>query len=111
MRRRTAALLALIALTATGCGGDDEPANESADELDTPALTVPGGDAPELQETTPDGTSTTPSTTPGEPGTGGTPAPGGGTAPDGPGNDTPPAPGSPPDQFEDFCNENPAACE
>jgi hypothetical protein len=31
-------------------------------------------------------------------------------APDGPGNDTPPPPGSEPEQFEDFCAQNPGAC-
>jgi hypothetical protein len=110
MRRRIAALLALFALAAAGCGGDEDAAKDSAEELDTPPLTVPGGDASELQETTP--SSTTPSTTPAEPGTGGTPAPAPETpAPDSPENDTPPAPGTPPAQFEEFCDENPGACE
>jgi hypothetical protein len=111
MRRRTALLLALLALVAAGCGGDDEPAKDSAEEIDAPPLTVPGGDAPELQETTPTGTGTAPSTTPADPGTGGTAPPGSEPAPDGPGNDTPAEPGTPPAEFEEFCDQNPGACE
>jgi hypothetical protein len=30
--------------------------------------------------------------------------------PDSPGNDLPPAPGSPEEQFERFCEQNPGAC-
>jgi hypothetical protein len=114
MRRAIAVLLALFALAAAGCGGDEEPASDAAEQLDTPPLTAPGGDASDLQETAPTGTGTTPApAAPGDPGTGGTPPPaGGGTpAPDSPVYDTPPAPGTPPAQFEDFCNENPGACE
>ena len=116
MRRGIAVVLALGALAATGCGGDEEAAKDSAEQLDTPPLTVPGGDTPELQETTPTGTGTTPAAPPAEPGAdpegGGTPAPGGGTpAPDSPENDTPPEPGTPPAEFEEFCAENPGACE
>ena len=113
MRHRIAALLALLALVAAGCGGDEDAAKDSAEELDAPQLTVPGGDASELQDTTPSSTTPT-TTTPAEPGTGGTPAPApepGAPAPDSPENDTPPEPGTPPAQFEEFCNENPGACE
>jgi hypothetical protein len=110
MRRRIAALLALLALVAAGCGGDEEAAKDSAEELDAPPLTVPGGDASELQDTAPTGT--TPSTTPAEPGTGGTTPPSAeAVPPDSPEADTPPEPGTPPAQFEDFCDENPGACE
>ena len=42
---------------------------------------------------------------------GGTPAPEGEPAPDTPENDTPPPAGSPAERFEEFCNDNPGACD
>ena len=115
MRRRMAALLVLLALVAAGCGGDNEAAKESGEDLDAPPLTVPGGDASELQDTTETGTGTgtdtAPTTTPAEPGAETAPAQPDPAAPDGPENDTAPEPGTPPAEFEEFCAENPGACE
>ena len=101
------ALAALCALSATGCGGDDESVREPSKP---PELTVP--------RTQPERTTTAPATTTPQAGGGSgqdpatAPAPAGegdgssgGTrpAPDSPQNDTPPPPGSPAEQFEKDC--------
>jgi hypothetical protein len=93
-----------------GCGGDDEPAADTAP--------VPELDIPQTDETEPPPTETETETTAPEP-TDTTPAPeddGGTTAPeqeaptDTPDNDAPPPEDSPAERFEEFCNENPGAC-
>jgi hypothetical protein len=113
LRRRAALVLAMLALGAAGCGGDDEPAADSAEPVDAPELSVPGGDAPALGgDATGTGTGTAPE--PANPGETATQAPGegDGSAPeDGPGSDTPAETDSPPGRFEDFCEANPGACE
>jgi hypothetical protein len=110
-----AALLAL-ALLASGCGGDDEPSAETEPAL--PNLTVPQGEATEteqLVEPVPDPqTETLPpvetETVPPSTG-GGTQAPEAEPTPDTPENDTPPPADSPAERFEEFCNDNPGACD
>ena len=99
-------LLAAIA----GCGGDDEPATDTAREL--PNLSIPTETtratpaAPE--ETTP----STPTTV--DPATETLPEEGPSTTPttpaDTPQNDAPPPQGSPAERFEQYCNDNPGAC-
>jgi hypothetical protein len=114
-RRSTALVLALLALAAAGCGGDDEQAEAPPDP---PELTIPRT-TPEPAETQATGTTETtapatpddPATAPLTPGEGdGTGAPPARTAPDGPENDTAPPAGSPAERFERECDENPAAC-
>jgi hypothetical protein len=103
-RRRLALALLLPALLigAAGCGDDD-------DDETTPSVTVPAATeaAPETTTAAPTTTETTPTTT--KPKTGGTPSydP---AKPDAPENDVPPPPGSPQEQFEQLCEQNPAAC-
>jgi hypothetical protein len=112
LRRRAALVLALLALGAAGCGGDDEPAKESAEPVEAPELSVPGGDAPALGgDGTDTGTDAVPEeASPGETATQ-TPGEGDGSAPeDSPESDTPPPPDSPASRFEEFCEENPGAC-
>jgi hypothetical protein len=112
VRGRIALLMALLALLAAGCGGDDEPAADSAEPVEAPELTVPGGDAPALGgDATDSGTDTVPGeANPGETATQ-APGEGDGSAPqDSPESDTPPPPDSPASRFEEFCAENPGAC-
>jgi hypothetical protein len=124
MVRRLAPLAAMAAFLAMGCGGDDDPQPAAT----TPELTVPGEDAPTLEErperrrTSRERESTTGGggTEGGAGPTGGAPAPqtGGTPAPapapqqpqDTPQMDTPPPQGSPAERFEDFCSDNPGAC-
>jgi hypothetical protein len=130
----------LVALGAAGCGGDDPlapeapgpPADvrvpESSDEPtggSNDEDSQQNGDASGDEDTTgTDEATPTPTATP----DGGAAAPaapddssaavpdeGGGAAapeaqPDGPTNDTAPPAGSEPEQFEDFCAQNPGAC-
>lgn len=119
-RTRVAIVLALLALVAAGCGGDDESAETVPP---APELSLPGEETPTLEDL-PDSTSTDSTTgTDAAPGGGTTPPPatpqeptqqppsGGAPAPgDTPENDTPPPPGSPAERFEQFCQENPGAC-
>lgn len=129
MRRGAALLLALAALVATGCGGDDEtaetvppapelslPGDEEAPTLDdlsgsttgtstdgSDAAPAPGGQAPNEASPPADGG--------GDQGGQQQPPSGGQPAPDDtPDNDQPPPPGSPAERFEQFCEENPGAC-
>lgn len=105
-RRSTALLLGLAliglgALAGIGCGDDNNT------EVTLPTISVQD-DA----QTVPDQTTTTEST-PTESQNGGT-GPGTGTydpkQPDSAANDKPPQPGSPEEQFENACKQNPAAC-
>ena len=109
-----AALLA--AATATGCGGDEDPAAQPPVTL--PDLTVPQtheAPEPETETTAPAPVAPEPEPEPAPeevpPSTdGGTPAPAPEPPADTPENDTPPPADSPAERFEDFCNENPGAC-
>jgi hypothetical protein len=108
----------LAAATATGCGGDEEPAAQPPVTL--PDLTVPQTDEapapePETETTAPAPLEPEPEPEPAPeevpPSTdGGTPAPVPEPPADTPENDTPPPADSPAERFEDFCNENPGAC-
>jgi hypothetical protein len=101
-RRRLALALLLPALLigAAGCGDDD-------DEETTPSVTAPAATETAPPTTATPTTTTEPTTT--KPKTGGTPSydP---VKPDTPENDVPPPPGSPQEQFEQLCEQNPAAC-
>lgn len=105
MAVRLTIALACGVLALAGCGGDDEKASETDT---TPQITVPSDDttAPATTETTPPQTQTTPppQTTP-DSGGSTTPA-----KPDSPENDTKPAPNTPEQRFEEFCDANPGAC-
>jgi hypothetical protein len=125
-RLRSALLLPLlgVALVATGCGGDDSAVQEVPGPPVT--LTVPhqkgAADVSASATPTPTGTATpTPTPAAGSTGSTGTtgatgtntgasatPAP---AAQDTPAtNQAPAADGSPPEQFEQFCEENAGAC-
>jgi hypothetical protein len=96
-------LALLVALPA--CGGDE-------DDEDSPTIDVPAGASQSVPETA---TQTQPAPA-GAGGGGGGGGAGGGTGapnpakPDTAENDLPPPPGSPQEQFEQFCNQNPGAC-
>ncbi|MFL5896639.1 MAG: hypothetical protein ACJ76Z_16190 [Thermoleophilaceae bacterium] len=124
MRRRvlTAAVVAVMAFVAAGCGGSKNAAEPLPP---TPTLTVPGESGtpsvPKTADTTTDtststSTSTTPTpaaTTPSNPSTpqgGAAPPQTGGVSPDSPSNNTSPPAGSPAQRFEQFCKDNPGAC-
>jgi len=132
-RLRSAFLLSLLglALIASGCGGDDAAVEEvpgpppvlsvphqkgaadvSADEDATPTPTpTPEGGAEATP--TPEGTGSTGTTEGADTGTNtgaaATPAPAPATQ-DSPAADQAPAAGSPPEKFEQFCQENAGAC-
>lgn len=118
MRGRLATVLALAALVAAGCGGE-----EAQKPPKKPELSVPGGGAspdgpPGTGDTTTTGPTTTgPTTTEPEPaptpGAADTtsPAPADTTSPDSAVNDTPPPPGSSAERFEEFCDQNAGFCE
>ena len=111
----------VAAMAIAGCGGDSEKVSDES--LDVPQLTIPTERTPARTDTdgsttetdgtqtstdgTQTGSSTTPQTT--SP-SGGQQAPGTGTQQDTPQNDQPPPDGSPAQQFEQFCAENPGAC-
>lgn len=94
--RRFALPLALLvlALGASGCLGDDE------EEVTIPSVpaTTEEDDVSTFTTPTTATTSTAPEAQP-DP-----------DQPDTPENDVPPASGSPQDQFEQFCKQNPEAC-
>jgi hypothetical protein len=133
-----ALIVAIPALAAAGCGGGQVSADEVPGP--PPALTVPsdndiggsgsgssnsssssedsssgssdgstdsGADSGTADSGTADGGTTT--TPPADEG-GGTAAPEATAAPDTATNDQQPAPGSPPEQFENFCEQNAGAC-
>jgi hypothetical protein len=123
-----ALLVAVPALAAAGCGGSQV----SADEVpgSPPALTVPtdsdlgaagsnadstSGSADESADSADSGASAdtgaddTGTTAPADVGTT-APAPEATTAPEETGGAAPPPAGSPPEQFEDFCEQNAGAC-
>jgi hypothetical protein len=101
-----------MAVALAGCGGDSEPATDTARQL--PELSIPTErTSPPVTDTT-----TTPATTPTtvDPGTETLPTEGPTTPTtpetpdDTPTTDTPPPEGSPAQRFEQYCNENPGAC-
>jgi hypothetical protein len=93
--RRSALPLALLALVlgAPGCLGDDEEGSD---------VTIPSISVPETTEP-PVTTLTTPTTAPDG-------KPVDPNQPDNPENDVPPPSGSPQENFEEFCKQNPEAC-
>jgi hypothetical protein len=116
--RRVAVIV--VAAVATGLivgvvlAGSDSGSSDG--KVTTPQLTVPGDSATETQTTPRDEQGAT-----GDTGSGGSkpdqgppdnPS-GGAQAPpeDSPQNDTPPPKGSPAERFEQFCQDNPGACE
>lgn len=111
MSRRTIAILAAVAvivglvvgLVAVGSGDDD-----ADEETSLPEISVPQGEP----QTVPSEEKPKPEPEPPPKDTGGT-GPGGGPPPsqeDTATNDKPPPPGSPAERFEQFCEQNPAAC-
>ena len=132
MRRlRSALLLSLLglALIASGCGGDDAAVEEvpgpppvlsvphqkgaadvSADEDATPTPTPTAEAGAEATPTPADtGSTGTPESTDTGTNTGATATPAPATQ-DSPAADQAPAAGSPPEKFEQFCQENAGAC-
>jgi hypothetical protein len=117
--RRVAIIVVAAVVTGLVVGVVLAGSNDGSSDgrVTTPELTVPGDSAPTETQTTPrDEQGAT-----GDTGTGGA-APeqqapdnpsGGAQAPrqDSPQNDTPPPKGSPAERFEQFCQENPGACE
>ncbi len=89
-----------IGLIAAGCGSD------SSGETTTPAVSIPAVTAPGLTTSTAPAATTAPDTT--------VTTKGGKTynpnAPDSATNDVPPPKGSPEEQFEKQCKQNPQAC-
>jgi hypothetical protein len=120
---------AVLALAAAGCGGGEVAADEVPGS--PPALTVPsdndiGGGSNNASGNSGSGSSNdsgdeetdgetgtaepTATPTPEPDASGGATAPEATAAPDTAANDTPPEAGSPPEQFEDFCEQNAGAC-
>ena len=108
-------LLALLALVAPGCGGDDA---EEVTTEDT-QVTVPDDTERDRTEATPiveEPVAPAPQTTPPPPPPEPEPAPEpvapapDPSKPDSPRNDTPPPSDSPAERFEQYCKENPGAC-
>ncbi|MBM3666123.1 MAG: hypothetical protein FJW90_01345 [Actinobacteria bacterium] len=102
-RSRGAALLlagaaSLCLLVFAGCGDEEDP------EVTLPTISVEETTATEQTEATETEAGTTAA-----PENGGTPSydP---DKPDSASNDKPPDPGSPEEQFENFCKQNPGAC-
>jgi hypothetical protein len=137
MRRSTrtslmALLVAVVAFAAAGCGGSEVASDEVPGP--PPALTVPsdndigsGGSNASDSTSSQDGTDSStdssadsgaadsgatdsPTATPAPDTSGGTAAPEPTAAPDTATSDQPPAAGSPPEQFENFCEQNAGAC-
>jgi hypothetical protein len=136
MRRSTrtslmAFLVAVVAFAAAGCGGSEVASDEVPGP--PPALTVPsdndvgsgstsasdnasnGDQSDSSADSGADSGTTEPNADPGTatpaPDTsGGAAAPEPTAAPDTATNDQPPAAGSPPEQFENFCEQNAGAC-
>ena len=131
MRRSTrnslTALLVAVLAFAAGCGGSEVASDEVPGA--PAALTLPsdgelgGSNAADNAASDGNGSSNadsgtadsgtadaTPTPTPPADTSGGAVAPEATTAPDTATNDTPPAAGSPPQQFEDFCAQNAGAC-
>jgi hypothetical protein len=99
---RVIPLALAIGLIATGCGSDDSGETTAAPSVSIPPVTAPG-----LTSTTSPATTTTAPAT--------TATTKGGTTfnpnlPDSETNDIPPAKGSPQEQFEKQCKQNPSAC-
>jgi hypothetical protein len=101
VKPRLAITLAALAagLGAVGCGDD-----ESGDET-TPSISIPSVTVPTAPTTTAPSGGVAPETTTGSGGGRYDPA-----KPDTPENDVPPPAGSPQEAFEQFCEQNPAAC-
>lgn len=105
----TCVVVALGSVGIAGCGDDDaetttpttEPATPTGPTGPTSADEPQGGNQNGGDVDLEDGTVTPPPETDPE----NLPA-----EPDSPENDTPPPPGSPAEQFENFCDENPEAC-
>ena len=109
-KQRIALVLSLFALGIAGCGGDDD--DDAATTVPTVPLSVPGGESTLGDETTDTTVDTTPDTATPAPAPTPTPTPAPApVTPDTPQNDTPPPSGSEAEQFEDFCADNPGACQ
>lgn len=105
------ATLALAAGALSACGDDEEPTTTTTAPT-APTTTTGATDDNGREESSGGKEETTGSEQP----NGGVAAPessggaGRGQPEDSPENDIPPAPGSPAEQFEQFCDENPDAC-
>ena len=113
---RIGVLLALLALVAAGCGGDDPegvttedtqvtvPDDTERDRTEpTPIVEEPVEPAPQTTPPPPPPPAPAPEPEPVAP----APDP---SRPDSPRNDTPPPKDSPAERFEQYCEENPGAC-
>jgi hypothetical protein len=89
-----------IGVIAAGCGSDD------SGETTAPSVSIPAVTSPGLTTSTAPATTTAPGTT--STGKGGTTF--NPKAPDSATNDIPPPKGSPQEQFEQQCKQNPSAC-
>ena len=100
-RAASASIAVLVLAGAAGCGGDSSGSDSTA-----PAITIPSVTAPTA--TTPKPPATTTGTTRTK--TAQTRTTFNPNAPDSQSNDVPPPKGSPQEQFEQQCNQNPQAC-
>jgi hypothetical protein len=98
-RLATLPVVIVISFGAFGCGGDSS--GQTAPSISIPSVTTPT--APSTSGSTPAATTEKTKTAPG----GTTFDPG---RPDSPTNDVPPPQGSPQEQFEQRCEQNPEAC-
>jgi hypothetical protein len=98
---RVIPLALAIGLIAAGCGSDDSGESTAATTVSIPPVTTPG-----LTTATSPATTTVPAQTATSKG-GKTFNP---SLPDSETNDIPPAKGSPQEQFEKQCKQNPSAC-
>ena len=125
MRGRVAALATAAALVLAACGGSEQNSEDVSGPTTVPTTTTPTTTTPTPTTTTPEATPSPYSTeeqAPGEgDGSGGAQDPtaprgdeqtGGARPPeDSPENDTAPDPDSPAGRYEQYCDENPGACE
>jgi hypothetical protein len=102
VRRALIPLVLAIGLIAAGCGSDN------SGETTAPTVSIPAVTSPVPGNST--STAPQPSTTPGTTATSKGATTFNPNAPDSATNDVPPAKGSPQEQFEQQCKQNPSAC-